>query len=163
MGIENDIRQKKKFKNEFHKLIINLMYTSGFVYRMNLHHLKPFGISPEQYNVLRILKGQYPKPASVKMLIERMFDKNSNASRIVDKLYRKNLVIRNTSDDDKRQVDIFISPQGLNLLSKIISVEEKFYWKIESERHLEAKKFSAVPLCSFLSTTEIFQEKIKKF
>ena len=138
MGIETEIKQKKKFKNEYHKLIINLMYTSGFVYRMNLHYLKPFGVSPEQYNVLRILKGQYPEPASVKMLIERMFDKNSNASRIVDKLYKKNLVLRNACDIDKRQVDIFISPQGLTLLNKIAGVEDKFYEEIKlSENEAE--------------------------
>jgi len=69
--------------------------------------------------VLRILRGQYPKPATVNLIKERMIDKMSDASRIVDRLVQKQLVTRCTNDKDRRAVDIRISEQGLDLLSKI--------------------------------------------
>lgn len=124
MGIEEEIKQSKKFQSEYHKLAVNILYTGSWIYNVNLQRLKPFGISPEQFNVLRILRGQYPKPATVKMLIERMIDKNSNASRIVEKLRAKELLIRKENDGDRRQVDIVISDKGLELLEKIDIIEK---------------------------------------
>lgn len=78
---------------------------------------KKYDISMQQYNVLRILKGQYPKPATVNMLIERMIDKSSNASRIVEKLRAKGLVVRSECPKDRRQVDVGLTQTGIDLLS----------------------------------------------
>ncbi len=118
MGIEDEIKQKK-FRSDFQKAIINIFYTSGWLYNKHAQALKPFGISNEQFNVLRILRGQYPNAASVKLLIDRMLDKNSNASRIVEKLRIKGLVERKECSMDRRQVDVIISQKGLDLLEEI--------------------------------------------
>ena len=118
MGIEQDIKQKK-FKNDFQKAVVNIFYTSGWLYNKHSKVLKPYGISIEQFNVLRILRGQYPDAASVKLLIERMLDKNSNASRIVEKLRIKELVDRKECSSDRRQVDVIISEKGLELLEEL--------------------------------------------
>ncbi len=118
MRLEEEINQKQ-FRNEFHKLAVNIIYTASWMKLKTQHVLRPHGISSEQYNVLRILRGQYPNPASVNMIIDRMLDKNSNASRIVDKLIEKDLVIRKESLTDRRQVDVFINANGQKLLEEI--------------------------------------------
>ena len=110
---------KSNFKNDFQKVVVNLFYTSGIVTALQNEVLKPFDLSIQQYNILRILKGQHPNPASVNLLIDRMLDKNSNASRLVEKLRKKNLLERKTCKNDRRQVDIFITQKGIDLLKKI--------------------------------------------
>ena len=74
------------FKNEFHKSIINIVYTSGWLSTILTQRLKPYDISIQQFNILRILRGQHPKPATIQLIQERMLDKMSNASRLVEKL-----------------------------------------------------------------------------
>lgn len=118
MKLEEEIKQRK-FVSEKHKVIINLMYTGNWVYSINKSILKRYNISPEQYNVLRILRGQHPKPSSVMLLNERMLDKMSNVSRIVEKLRLKNLLLRKECPADRRQVDITITEEGLALLTEI--------------------------------------------
>ncbi len=116
--IEDAIKQKK-FENEFHKLTINVMYTSAWFQSRHLQIFKPYGISGQQYNILRILKGQLPKPAPLKLLTERMIDKMSNTSRLVEKLLKKGLVARTVCEGNRRQVDITITEQGLELLKEV--------------------------------------------
>ena len=118
MKIEEAIKQKK-FKSEYQKLFINIIYTANWLNNESIKTLKPFGISPQQYNVLRILKGQHPNAISVNNIIDRMLDKNSNASRLVDKLKQKELVEREICPNDRRQVDIKITDKGLSLLEEI--------------------------------------------
>lgn len=118
MRLEEEIKQKK-FRSERHKVIINLMYTGNWVYSINKSILKQYNLSPEQYNLLRILRGQYPNPSSVMLLNERMLDKMSNVSRIVEKLRLKNLLTRKECSADRRQVDITITDEGLELLRLI--------------------------------------------
>ncbi|WKN29824.1 MarR family transcriptional regulator [Porifericola rhodea] len=118
MKLEEEIKQKK-FASEHHKVIVNLMYTGNWVYSINKSFLKQYNLSPEQYNVLRILRGQYPNPSSVMLLNERMLDKMSNVSRIVEKLRLKHLLTRKECPADRRQVDITITEEGLKLLEKI--------------------------------------------
>ncbi|MCP4725749.1 MAG: MarR family transcriptional regulator [bacterium] len=116
------------FRNEYHKAVVNLKYTGNWISMKTSSILKPYGISNQQYNVLRILRGMHPEPATVNLLIERMLDKSSNASRIVDKLVSKGLADRVTSANDRRAVDVFITKKGLGILksldSDIINVEE---------------------------------------
>lgn len=120
MKIEEAIKQKE-FKSEYLKLFINIIYTGNWLNNETLKKLKPYNISPQQYNVLRILKGQYPKAISVNNIIDRMLDKSSNASRLVDKLKQKELVEREVCPNDRRQVDIKITPKGISLLDEISS------------------------------------------
>ncbi|MHC2993800.1 transcriptional regulator [Pontibacter sp. HJ8] len=122
MRIEEEIQQHT-FKNLYQKAYINLIYTSGWVQQEQNAHFKPFGVTLPQYNILRILRGQYPKPATVSLLIERMLDKTSNASRIVDKLVAKELVTRKQCPNDRRTVDVLITEKGLHLLEEMDELE----------------------------------------
>lgn len=129
MKIEDEIKQTKKFKSEHQRLVVNIMFTSSWLYRTHGQFLKSFGISPEQFNVLRILRGQYPKCANNQLITERMIDKSSNSSRIVEKLKQKGLVDRKENKDDRRHVDITITQKGLALLEKIDLENNDFFLK----------------------------------
>lgn len=118
MGIEQAIQQPK-FTSEYHKLAVNIIYTASWLSLTHQHVLKPYNLTIQQFNVLRILRGQKGQPLSVNCLIERMVDRSSNASRIVDKLQEKQLVERAICSNDRRQVEVRITEKGLNLLSEI--------------------------------------------
>jgi DNA-binding MarR family transcriptional regulator len=117
MKLEDEILQSR-FEDEHQKALLNILVTAGFIETIISNALKPFGISSQQYNVLRILKGQYPKPATLGVVQERMHDKMSNASRLVDKLVEKGMVVRNQCCHNRRQVDILINQKGLALLEE---------------------------------------------
>lgn len=121
MGIAEDIKQKS-FKSELNKAIVNIIYTNGWLQQKQAEIFRPHGLTTPQFNVMRILRGQFPDPSTINLLIERMLDKSSNASRIVDKLELKGLVERKQCNDDRRAVDVFISQKGLDFL-KIIDIE----------------------------------------
>lgn len=118
MKIEEEIKQSA-FKSEYHKAYINVLYTSNWLEQEQSKQFKPFGVTLPQYNVLRILRGQHPKPATISMIIERMLDKTSNASRIVDKLEAKELVTRKQCPEDRRTVDVLITDKALALLKQM--------------------------------------------
>src|SRR5476649_2356292 len=103
MGIEQEI-QSSKFEDNYHKVVINISYTSGWLNNFLRHHFEKHNLTQQQFNILRILRGQYPKPATVNLLKERMIDKMSDASRIVDRLVHKGLVSRCTNNKDRRSV-----------------------------------------------------------
>lgn len=121
MKIEDEIKQPT-FSDVYQKGLINILYTAGWIGQRNALQLKRYGITAPQFNVLRILRGQHPKPATVNLLIERMLDKTSNASRIVDKLEIKKLVTRTVCPSNRRAVDIRITEAGLQLLSELDTV-----------------------------------------
>ncbi|MFB9865021.1 MarR family transcriptional regulator [Rufibacter immobilis] len=118
MKIEEEIKQSA-FKDPFQKAFINVVFTANWVQQKQSALFKPYGVTLPQYNILRILRGQYPKPATVNLLIDRMLDKTSNASRIVDKLEAKELVTRKQCPTDRRTVDILITEKGLHLLQEM--------------------------------------------
>lgn len=118
MRLEEEIVQTK-FKNDWHKAVVNVIYTSNWCTSVHADMLKPYGLTMQQFNILRILRGQHPKPATIRLLTERMLDKMSNASRLVEKLRVKELVGRDTCSDDRRQVNVCITPKGLELLAKL--------------------------------------------
>lgn len=119
MRLEEEIKQNKKFTSEYEKLAVNIMYTASWLEARNIQRLKPYGISPQQYNVLRILRGSSPKPLMLGEIAIRMIDKNSNATRLVEKLRLKGLVKREVCESNRRQVDIIITNKGLDLLAVI--------------------------------------------
>jgi DNA-binding MarR family transcriptional regulator len=124
MSLENELQQK--FRNEPQKAILNILYTSYFIQdRMNTL-FKQFDITRQQYNVLRILRGQHPGHASVNLIRERMLDKMSDASRIVERLRLKGMVIRKNAEKDKRAVEVTITDVGLDLLREMERPVEEF-------------------------------------
>jgi len=123
MRLEEEIQQSK-FKDEHHKLGVNIIYSAAWMSSINLKALKEFKLSIQQFNILRILKGRHPEPATVKLLTERMIDKMSNASRLVEKLKQKGLVERTACPSDRRQVDIGITEKGINIISKASEIVE---------------------------------------
>ena len=118
MRIEEEIKQKS-FASEFHKLAVNLQFTANWLGGLQSKLFRSYGISYQQFNVLRILKGQYPKPSSLILIKDRMLDKDSNASRLIDKLESAGLTKRVQCPNDRRQVDITITEAGLQLLDKV--------------------------------------------
>jgi DNA-binding MarR family transcriptional regulator len=116
--LEDEIKQPA-FQSEGQKAYLNILFTSGWLSLRQAAAFRPFGITLPQFNVLRILRGQHPLPATVALLIERMLDKTSNASRIVDKLEEKKLVTRTVCPANRRAVDIRITEAGLGLLRQI--------------------------------------------
>lgn len=118
MRIEEEIKQDK-FKDDLEKTLVNILYTSSWLQDKNLQILKPYKLSVQQYNVLRILRGQYPKAVSIGLIADRMLDKNSNASRLIDKLLLKKMVKREVCETDRRQRDISITETGLKTLSDV--------------------------------------------
>ncbi|HPG06079.1 MAG: MarR family transcriptional regulator [Saprospiraceae bacterium] len=116
MKIEEAIKSKK-FTSPQSKLIINLAYTASYFGHLHKHLLDPFDITIQQFNILRILRGHSPKTYSLKEITERMIDKMSNTSRLIDKLIQKGLVERIICPMDRRQVDIGITPEGIKLIA----------------------------------------------
>jgi len=115
MSLESEVHQKE-FRNEYHKAFVNIIHTHNYIVSRANNAYKKFDITRQQYNVLRILKGQYPGYASIFLIRERMLDKMSDASRIVERLRLKGLVVREFGAKDKRSVEVTITPKGLKLL-----------------------------------------------
>jgi DNA-binding MarR family transcriptional regulator len=111
--------QQSEFSDAYQKLGINILFTASWFGERNRLALKDYDISLPQYNVLRILRGQKGQAISVAGLCERMIDKSSNASRIVDKLEIRKLVLRRVCDQDRRQVDVVITEKGTALLEDL--------------------------------------------
>ncbi|WP_026953316.1 MarR family winged helix-turn-helix transcriptional regulator [Algoriphagus mannitolivorans] len=140
MGKIEDAIQQKEFKDPYNKVVVNLLYTHSYMVTSQNGLMKPFGISPEQYNVLRILRGQNGVPTTVSSIQERMLNKMSNASRLVEKLKIKGLVERTECPSDRRQVDIVITEKGLKMLGdlqlQVESANREMIHLSEEEVHL---------------------------
>jgi DNA-binding MarR family transcriptional regulator len=118
MSLENDIQQRA-FRNEFQKAILNILYTQNYLVGRMTDVFKKFDITRQQYNVLRILRGQYPDHASINLIKERMLEKMSDSSRIVERLRIKGLIRRADGKTDKRSVEVTITEAGLELLQRM--------------------------------------------
>lgn len=129
MKLEEAIQQKQ-FRSEYHKAHINVLFTAAYYSQQSAKILKPFNISWQQFNILRILRGLNAQPATIKLLADRMIDKMSNASRLVDKLIDKDLVKRENCIDDRRRVNVFITEKGLDILAQ---ASEKIEMHIEHQ------------------------------
>jgi DNA-binding MarR family transcriptional regulator len=144
MKIEEEIKQQKKFADEYEKAVVNIFYTSSWLYNLNATRLKEYGVTPEQFNVLRILRGAYPKPMMLSEISERMLDKSSNATRLVEKLRLKELVKREICPGNRRQVDIIITEAGLGVLTAIDNGCQEWMSSIKSLSTAEAKELNRV-------------------
>jgi DNA-binding MarR family transcriptional regulator len=130
MRIEQEIKQEN-FKSQLHKANLNIMFTGGWLNARTNQVLKPFKLSPEQYNVLRILRGSHSGFANLCDIQQRMLDRMSNATRLVEKLRQKGLLTRELCPENRRKVDIRITPQGLALMNDIEGKLTEMYSQIK--------------------------------
>ena len=114
MKIEEEIRQTK-FRNAFHKLAINIIFTASWLEDRNKKYFSTFGITTQQFNILRILRGQHPGKISVTEIKSRMLDKNSDVSRLLNRLTAKNLIMKSQCPGDKRAADILITESAIRV------------------------------------------------
>ena len=119
MQLEKAIKQQKPFPHPKHKLVVNIIYTQSWLSLKIDAAFKTTDVTTQQYNILRILRGQFPKPATVNLLVDRMIDKMSNASRLVERLYKKGYVERVKNKIDRRAVDVTITQKGLDFLKEM--------------------------------------------
>lgn len=134
--------QSTKFKSEVHKAGLNILYTAWWLKTVMSKEMKEFGLTHEQYNVLRILKGKYPEQMCVRDIACRMIEKNSNVPRIIDRLELKKLVKRATSEIDKRETVITLTPSGIAILDASTAVIDKVSEKMLSISNHEAKELN---------------------
>ncbi|HMJ68703.1 MAG TPA: MarR family transcriptional regulator [Cyclobacteriaceae bacterium] len=144
MKIEDEIKQQK-FRDAYQKVAINLLFTSGWLSARQHEFFKPFGITTQQFNILRILRGQHPNAISGVEIKSRMLDRNSDISRLLDRLLKKQMVNKSQSENDKRAANVSITETGLQLLSQI---DEKFQ---QAERsHFNLNEMEANQLSELL-------------
>lgn len=129
MNLEDAI-QSSKFKDLKQKAVINILYTAWWLKTILSKELKELGLTQEQYNVLRILKGKYPTKMCVRDVGNRMIEKNSNVPRIIDRLELKKYVERSTSSVDKRETVITLTAAGINVLKKATEKTEALFTDI---------------------------------
>jgi DNA-binding MarR family transcriptional regulator len=143
MSLEQDIQQEK-FNDELEKAAINILFTSSWLHYINLGRLKPYDVTPEQFNVLRILRGSHPKKMMLADITSRMLDKSSNATRLVEKLRQKGLLSREICEGNRRQVDISITEKGLAVLKKIDGEEKEWLAKLNNITKAEAVELNRI-------------------
>ncbi len=141
--IEDEIKQPK-FKSTHQKAVLNILYTANWIQNKQKDFFEPFGITGQQYNILRILRGQHPNRISGAEIKARMLDKNSDVSRLLDRMIGKNLVERTQCPNDKRASDIGISEAGLELLTKLDKAINSLDTSLISLSKEEAEHLSAL-------------------
>ncbi|MGF6846064.1 DNA-binding MarR family transcriptional regulator [Chitinophaga sp. W3I9] len=129
MKLEEELKQTR-FKDEYQKAILNIIFTGNWLEVGASHMLKQYDLSSQQYNVLRILRGSSPNPLNLLDIQERMMDKMSNATRLVEKLRQKGLLTRQQCDSNRRKVEIEITDKGLALLKELDPVIENNHQEV---------------------------------
>ena len=145
--LERLIKRTAPFKSPYNKAEIGIYLLANLMNNQKQQLFKEYGITFQQYNLLRILRGQFPKATNINLLKERMLDRMSDTSRIVDRLVKMNLVTKEPNMIDKRNTDVLITEVGLDLLNQI---EQR-------------KEFHQTLLCEFeQDEIEILNELIDK-
>ncbi len=139
--IEEAIGQKKSFEFVHEKALVNVLYTQGWLRDQLKLYLSQYGITLKQYNILRILRGA-DKPLTTSEIRERMVDKMSDTTRLIDRMIKKEWVQKSICDFDKRLVDIKILDKGLDLLDDIKGIEKKAQDIFSSLDHDEVEKLN---------------------
>ncbi len=130
-----------KFENEKQKALINILYTANWINSFQNEFFKSFGISPQQYNILKILNGA-SEPLKVQTIKDRMIERAPNATRLMDKLCAKQLIDRIPCEDDRRVVHSAITSQGKTLLKTISS--DFYETLIEKLTETEARQLNLI-------------------
>lgn len=142
MGITKEIQQTT-FRNSYNKAMVNIIFTNGWVMEKIKDFVKKENITPQQYNILRILRGT-GRPLSIIQIREKLLDKMSDTSRIVDRMIMKGLVTKSVSERDKRLVDITITPFGKDLLTKLDERNDELDRFMQSISDEEAEMLSSL-------------------
>jgi DNA-binding MarR family transcriptional regulator len=142
MSLEKDINQSK-FRNEYQKSVVNIVYTYNWMTEQLKQVFEKEGLTMQQFNILRILRGNNG-PLSTLQIRERMLDKMSDTSRIVDRLIIKGFVKKSVCKTDKRLVDVFITDKGKKILAKLDKAEDKMDNIIDSISVAEAKTLNKI-------------------
>lgn len=124
MKIEDEIKQQR-FVSANQKAVINLLYTTNWLLAKQKDVFKSYNVTLQQFNIMRILRGQHPKSISATEIKARMLDKNSDVSRLLDRMIVKGLVGKKTSISDKRAADVNLTAEGLQLLAEMDKVQQK--------------------------------------
>lgn len=132
MRIEDEIHQKE-FKDDYRRLLANLLFTNNWVNQQLMPFFKELGLTLQQHNVLAILRGQHPEPVCFGDIQGRMVDRNSNVTRLIDKLIEKGFVTRDICQSNRRMIEVRITPSGLK---KLQEVDAKFPTLFESFNNL---------------------------
>ncbi|NQY67914.1 MAG: MarR family transcriptional regulator [Flavobacteriales bacterium] len=143
MRFEDEIKQEK-FKDVHHKAFLNLMFTSKHMESNGKEVMKPFGVTSQQYNVLRILKGKYPQLRSADEIKQVMIDKSPDLTRLLDRLLIREFVTRETCSDNRRKLEIGITKKGLKQLDKMEPALEEFHKANKRITKKEAEELSKI-------------------
>jgi DNA-binding MarR family transcriptional regulator len=141
VSLEQDIQQSK-FRNEHQKAVVNLLFTVSWLKEQTKAIFDPEDITPQQFNILRILRGSHPKPLSTQAIRDRMVEKMSDTSRIVDRLIVKGLVKKVTCESDRRLVDVQITDKGRKLLERFDLKENEMDEIVKGLNEAEAKELN---------------------
>jgi DNA-binding MarR family transcriptional regulator len=141
VSLEQDIQQPK-FRNEHQKAVVNLLFTVSWLKEQTKAIFDPEDITPQQFNILRILRGSHPKPLSTQAIRDRMVEKMSDTSRIVDRLIVKGLVKKVTCESDRRLVDVQITDKGRKLLERFDLKENEMDEIVKGLNEAEAKELN---------------------
>ena len=142
MSLEKDIQQVK-FRNDYQKLMINIIFTHNWIMERNKQFFDKGDITPQQFNILRILRGS-GVPLSTLQIRQRMLDNMSDTSRIVDRLLKKELVKKVICESDRRLVDVTITEKGMQLLENLDSYNEELDNMLKTLNHDEAKELNSL-------------------
>lgn len=118
MKFKDEVKQQQ-FRSPQVEGALNIIYTANWLEQVTREYLKPHEISPEQYNVLRILRGHHPEAYALQEIRERMLNRWSNVSRLVEKLRKKGYLIRRPMESNRRKVEIKITDEGLEFLDRL--------------------------------------------
>lgn len=143
MGIQNEIKQSR-FRNAYQKAFLNILYTNNWLEEQVREMLSGEELTKQQFNVLRILRGSFPDPLSTLQIRERMLDKMSDTSRIVDRLVKKDYVTKQTCPSDKRLVDVLITEGGLKKLEQLDEKEHMIEDSFQNLSESEAEQLSSL-------------------
>lgn len=143
MRLEDEIKQPK-FDSEYEKLAVNLIFTYNWLNSAQFKFFKEHELTTQQFNVLRILRGQYPQAVSVNLIKERMLDRMSDASRLVDRLVAKGLVVRKVCPNDRRKADVVITKKALKLLDKLDVELKTVFDRFKNISDSEAKELNGL-------------------
>lgn len=137
MKLSEAIKQDK-FESDYHKAVINIIYTANWLRDQQMNVFRAFDILPQHYNVLRIIKGRHPNPCSPGEIKEVMLDKGNDVTRLVDKLVKKGLVKRHLCESNRRKIDITITEKGLTFIRELNDPMKKYFSFVK--KHVSEKE-----------------------